>query len=151
MWTIYFQCKGKPEDDEFVDTDVDRAHIPFHNLVYFKEQFGYGAWNFLYYKKRGYMAKYSTRSALLKHKEEDAAHSEVLARQERMQHQQEVEELKEKLANEVSARERDKEESMKQIEEIREEFRSTLQQQIQLALQQVLTLEHGSPFFAPLF
>ena len=39
-----------------------------------------------------------------------------------MQHQQEVEELKEKLANEVSARERDKEESMKQIEEIREEF-----------------------------
>ena len=68
-----------------------------------------------------------------------------------MQHQQEVEELKEKLANEVSARERDKEESMKQIEEIREEFRSTLQQQIQLALQQVLTLEHGSHFFAPLF
>ena len=47
-----------------------------------------------------------------------------------MQHQQEVEELKEKLANEVSARERDKEESMKQIEEIREEFLSTLQQQI---------------------
>jgi hypothetical protein len=82
-----------------------------------------------------------------KHREEDAARSEVLARQERMQHQQEVEELKEKLANEVSARERDKEESMKQIEEIREEFRSTLQQQIQLALQQVLTLEHSSPFF----
>jgi len=68
------------------------------------------------------MAKYPTRSALLKHREEDAARSEVLARHERMQHQQEVEELKEKLANEVSARERDKEESMKQIEEIREEF-----------------------------
>ncbi|XP_066355483.1 uncharacterized protein [Miscanthus floridulus] len=85
------------------------------------------------------MAKYLTRSALLKHREEDAARSEVLARQERMQHQQEVEELKEKLANEVSARERDKEESMKQIEEIREEFRSTLQQQIQLALQQAIT------------
>jgi len=94
------------------------------------------------------MVKYPTRSALLKHREEDAARSEVLARQERMQHQQEVEELKEKLANEVSARERDKEESMKQIEEIREEFRSTLQQQIQLALQQVLTLEHSSPFFS---
>lgn len=93
------------------------------------------------------MAKYPTRSALLKQREEDASRSEVLARQERMQHQQEVEELKEKLANEVSARERDKEESMKQIEEIREEFRSTLQQQIQFALQQVLTLEHGSPFF----
>ena len=69
----------------------------------------------------GYMVKYPTRSALLKHRE-DAARSEVLARQERMQHQQEVEELKEKLANEVLARERDKEESMKQIEEIREEF-----------------------------
>jgi len=62
------------------------------------------------------MAKYPTRSALLKYKEEDAAHDEVLAQQERMQHQQEVEELKQKLANEVSARERDKEESMKQIE-----------------------------------
>jgi len=97
------------------------------------------------------MAKYPTRSALLKYREEDAARSEVLARQERMQHQQEVEELKEKLANEVSAGERDKEESMKQIEEIREEFWATLQQQIQLALQQVLTLEHGSPFFASLF
>jgi len=97
------------------------------------------------------MAKYSTRSALLKHKEEDAAHSEVLARQERMQHQQEVEELKQKLANEVLAREIDKEECMKQIEEIREEFRSTLQQQIQLALQQIPTLEHSSPFLAPLF
>jgi DNA anti-recombination protein RmuC len=96
---------------------------------------------------RGYLAKYPTRSALLKQREEDAAHSEVLAQHERMQHQQEVEELKEKLTNEVSARERDKEESMKQIKEIREEFRSTLQQQIQLALQQVLTLEHGSPFF----
>jgi chaperonin cofactor prefoldin len=80
------------------------------------------------------MAKYPTRSALLKQRQEDVANREVLARQERMQHQQEVEELKEKLANEVSARERDKEESMKQIEEIREEFRSTLQQQIQLAL-----------------
>ena len=34
-----------------------------------------------------------------------------------MQHQQEVEELKEKLANEVLARERDKEESVKQFEE----------------------------------
>ena len=40
---------------------------------------------------------------------------------------------------------------MKQIEEIREEFRSTLQLQIQLALQQVPTLEHSSHFLAPLF
>ncbi|XP_022680945.1 rRNA-processing protein EFG1-like [Setaria italica] len=68
---------------------------------------------------RGYMAKYPTRNALLKHREEDAARTEVLARQERMQHQQEVEELKEKLEHAVSARERDKEETKKQIEEIR--------------------------------
>jgi hypothetical protein len=64
-----------------------------------------------------------------------------------MQHQQELGELKEKVENAVLARERDKEESKKQIEEIRKEFRSTLQQQIQLALQQVITLDHGSPFF----
>lgn len=51
-WTIYFQLKGKPEEDEFIDTDVDKVHITFHNLVYFKEQFGYGARDFLYYKKR---------------------------------------------------------------------------------------------------
>lgn len=97
------------------------------------------------------MAKYPTRNALLRHREEDATRTEVLVRQERMQHQQEVEELKEKLELAVSARERDKEETKKQIEEIREEFRSTLQQQIQLALQQVITLDHGSPFLAPLF
>jgi len=29
---------------------------------------------------------------------------------------------------------------------MREEFQSTLQQQIQLALQQVITFDHGSPF-----
>lgn len=97
------------------------------------------------------MAKYPTRNALLKHREEDATRTEVLVRQERMQHQQEVEELKEKLEHAVSARERDKEETKKQIEEIREEFWSTLQQQIQLALWQVITLDHGSPFLAPLF
>jgi hypothetical protein len=38
------------------------------------------------YHGRGYMAKYPTRSALIKHREEDAARSVVLARQERMQH-----------------------------------------------------------------
>lgn len=52
MWTINFQCKGKPEEDEFVSTDIDRAQISFYNLLYFKEQLGYGARDFLYYKKR---------------------------------------------------------------------------------------------------
>lgn len=83
------------------------------------------------------MAKYPTRRALLKQREEDAARTADLAQEERMQHQQEVEELKEKLGEANLARERDREENKKQIEEIREEFRSTLQQQIQLALQQV--------------
>lgn len=51
-WKICFQRKGKPEDNEFIDIEVDRAHISFYNLVYFKEQLGYGARDFLYYKKR---------------------------------------------------------------------------------------------------
>ena len=68
-----------------------------------------------------------------------------------MQHQKEVEELKEKFENVNSAREKDKEENKKEIEKIREEFQSTIQQQIQLALQQVITLDHGSPFFRLLY
>ena len=63
-----------------------------------------------------------------------------------MQHQKEVEELKEKFESANSARERDREENKKQIEKMRDEFQSTLQQQIQLALQQVITFDHGSPF-----
>jgi tyrosyl-tRNA synthetase len=74
------------------------------------------------------MAKYPTRRALLKQKEEDAARAELDAQEERMQHQEEVRELKEQLANEVSARERDKEESKKQMEEMRLEFHQLLQQ-----------------------
>ena len=74
------------------------------------------------------MAKYPTRRALLKQKEEDAARAELDAQEERMQHQEEVRELKEQLANEVSARERDKEESKKQMDEMRVEFHQLLQQ-----------------------
>ncbi|KAG2549224.1 hypothetical protein PVAP13_9KG167839 [Panicum virgatum] len=55
-----------------------------------------------------------------------------------MQHQKEVEELKEKFESANSARERDREENKKQIEKMRDEFQSTLQQQIQLALQQAI-------------
>jgi len=74
------------------------------------------------------MAKYPTRRALLKQKEEDAARAELDAQEERMQHQEEVRELKEQLANEVSARQKDKEESKKQMDEMRVEFRQLLQQ-----------------------
>ena len=97
------------------------------------------------------MAKRPTQRSLLKQREEDAARYEALAREERMQHQQEVEELKEKFENANSAREKDKEENKKEIEKIREEFQSTLQRKIQLALQQVITLDHGSPFFRLLY
>lgn len=52
MWTIYFQLKGQSEDDELIELEVDRVHLTFHNLMYFKEQFGYGSRDYLYYKKR---------------------------------------------------------------------------------------------------
>jgi hypothetical protein len=50
MWTIHFQRKGRTEEDEF-SADMNRAQISFFNLVHFKEQLGYGARDFLYYKK----------------------------------------------------------------------------------------------------
>jgi len=39
-----------------------------------------------------------------------------------LQHQEEVEDLKQKLVNEIAARERDKEESIRQMQELREEL-----------------------------
>jgi uncharacterized protein (DUF3084 family) len=77
---------------------------------------------------RGYMEKYPTRRALLKQREEDATHAELDAQEERLQHQEEVRELKESLANVISAREKDKEESKKLMDDMREEFRQLLQQ-----------------------
>ena len=35
-----------------MEIEVDRAHISFYNLAYFKEQLGYAARDFIYYKKR---------------------------------------------------------------------------------------------------
>jgi hypothetical protein len=43
------------------------------------------------------MAKYPTRRALLKQREEDATRAELDAQEERLQHQEEVRELKESL------------------------------------------------------
>jgi hypothetical protein len=77
---------------------------------------------------RGHMAKYPTRRALLKQREEDAIRAELDAQEERLQHQKEVRELKQSLANVISARENDKEESKKQMDDMREEFRQLLQQ-----------------------
>ena len=65
-----------------------------------------------------YLAKYPTRTALLNGREENLARHSAAA----LQHQEEVEDLKQKLANQVAARERDKEESIRQMQELREEL-----------------------------
>ena len=48
----------------------------------------------------GYMTKYPTRTALLNEREENLAHRSAAA----LQHREEVEDLKQKFANEVAAR-----------------------------------------------
>jgi hypothetical protein len=73
------------------------------------------------------MAKYPTRIALMKQREEDGARAESCVQEERLQHQEEVRELKAQLAIEASAREKDKEVSKKQMEEMRAEFHQLLQ------------------------
>ena len=78
----------------------------------------------------GYMAKYPTRMALLNEREENLALWSAAA----LQHWEEVEDLKQKLANEVAARERDKEESIRQMQELREELC------LQVALLQVVNI-----------
>ena len=47
VWTIYFQCKGKDPEYEFVDVHLDKADV-----TYFKEQLGYRPRDFMYYKMR---------------------------------------------------------------------------------------------------
>jgi hypothetical protein len=42
-------ARGNLRTIEFVDIEVDRAHISLYNLVYFKEQLGYGARDFYRY------------------------------------------------------------------------------------------------------
>ena len=76
------------------------------------------------------MTKYPTRLALLNEREENLARRSAAA----LQHQEEVEDLKHKLADEFAARERDKEESTRQIQELREELR------LQVALLQVVDI-----------
>jgi hypothetical protein len=74
------------------------------------------------------MAKYPTRISPMNQREEDAARAESCVQEERLQHQEEVRELKEQLTIEAAAREKDKEESNKQMEEMRVEFHQLLQQ-----------------------
>ncbi|KAK3153532.1 hypothetical protein QOZ80_2BG0176400 [Eleusine coracana subsp. coracana] len=50
MWKITIQCKGVRE--RIIETTLDKGFITFVNLMHFKEQLGYCAWDFLYYKNR---------------------------------------------------------------------------------------------------
>ena len=50
IWTIYFQCKGKDPEYEFVDIHLDKADVTYFNLACFKEQLGYGPRDFINYK-----------------------------------------------------------------------------------------------------
>ena len=52
MWTVIFQRKGAPFEEEFVELDCDRAYLTFYNLVLIKSRMGYSPRDFLYYKKR---------------------------------------------------------------------------------------------------
>ena len=71
--------------------------------------------------------------ALLNEREENLALWSAAA----LQHWEEVEDLKQKLANEVAARERDKEESIRQMQELREELH------LQVALVQVVNIVYA--------
>jgi hypothetical protein len=53
IWTIYFQLKGCVyQGDDFIECKIDRVHLTYPYLICFKEQFGYGSRDYLYYKKR---------------------------------------------------------------------------------------------------
>jgi hypothetical protein len=51
MWTLAFQCKGAPQEKEFITVNIDRADISFYNLLCMKSKFGYAGRDYLYYKK----------------------------------------------------------------------------------------------------
>ena len=72
--------------------------------------------------------------ALLNEREENLARRSAAA----LQHREEVEDLKQKFANEVAVRERDKEKSIQQMQEPREELR------LQVALLQLVNILYAS-------
>lgn len=52
IWTIYVHCKNGLPDQEYVMFKVERPAIKFSVLTSLKDQLGYAARDFLYYKKR---------------------------------------------------------------------------------------------------
>ncbi|XP_021316054.1 uncharacterized protein LOC110435060 isoform X2 [Sorghum bicolor] len=51
-WTMSFICKGAPGGQEFAQYTIDRNSITFGNLITMKSKLGYGARDYLYYKRR---------------------------------------------------------------------------------------------------
>lgn len=90
----------------------------------------------------GYLAKYPTRSQLLNDKLEEQARAAAATQHKNDVLEEQLEIVNEKLANEKAERERDKEESMRQMQEMRQEFQSMVAQQIQAALHQVKNNEY---------
>jgi hypothetical protein len=96
---------------------------------------------------RGYLAKYPTRSELMKDRLQEQARAAAIATKKNSELQDEVQE---RLANEVAEREYDKEESRllmeQQLEatrnEMRKEFLAMLAQQKETTPQQVILFEN---------
>lgn len=51
-WTMSFTCKGALGGQEFAQYTIDRDSITFGNLITMKSNLGYGARDYLYYKRR---------------------------------------------------------------------------------------------------
>ena len=52
MWTLYVHCKNGLPDQDYVMFKLERPHIKLSTLTSLKDQLGYNARDFLYYKKR---------------------------------------------------------------------------------------------------
>jgi hypothetical protein len=98
----------------------------------------------------GYLAKYPTRSELMKDWLQEQALAAAAATKKNSELQDEVQDLKERPANEVAEREYDKEESRRLMEqqleatrnEMRKEFLAMLAQQKETTPQQVILFEN---------
>lgn len=49
IWEVYIYCKG--DNERMVKARVDKGNITFGTLICFKEQLGFAARDYLYYKK----------------------------------------------------------------------------------------------------
>ncbi|RLN33888.1 uncharacterized protein C2845_PM03G29670 [Panicum miliaceum] len=52
IWTMFFICKGALGGQDFAQYKIDRDQLTFGNLISIKSTLGYGARDYLYYKRR---------------------------------------------------------------------------------------------------